>query len=120
MTCPHASTTTLRWLYGDLDDDGHTAHIAGCADCQAACEAHLDVLGAMPAAPVTRPAPRRRLLPAAIALAAAAVALFALWPAPPPVPADTPPQASIDARLDAIDDALVSLQLELALDPEVL
>lgn len=135
MTCPHAQTTTLRWLYGELDDDAHAAHVATCADCQAVCDAHLDVLGALPDAAGIQAAPsRRRTVPWPVLgplLAAAAATFVVLLPAGTPdvaLPVDTGltataeplwPEDSLDARLDALDDELLALQLDLSTPPEV-
>jgi len=44
MTCPHASTTTVAWAFGEFegsanDEEAHTLHVASCADCSEALEA---------------------------------------------------------------------------------
>lgn len=46
MSCVHTETTTLLWLYGELDGDteAHALHVAGCGDCSAAVELHSDVV----------------------------------------------------------------------------
>ncbi|MEN0066610.1 MAG: hypothetical protein AAGA48_31040 [Myxococcota bacterium] len=98
MSCPHATTTTLLWLYGEADAS-HDAHVASCAECQAVAADHADVMSAMaevshldlcedpPAAP--RPVNRgwsvRAVSLTAVALAAAAgVLLMNRGPAPEP------------------------------------
>lgn len=136
MTCPHADTTTLRWLYGELDDEAHAAHVAGCPDCQAACDAHLDVLGALPDAPRSAATAPARDNPWRIAgpLLAAAAALFVVL-LPSSTPEAPPPEAvafadpslslsllvddPLDDRLDALDAELLALRLDLSDAPEV-
>lgn len=46
MSCVHTETTTLLWLYGELegDTDAHALHVAGCGDCSAAVKLHSDVV----------------------------------------------------------------------------
>jgi len=136
MTCPHAQTTTLRWLYGELDDPDHAIHVAACPDCQAVCDAHLDVLSALPDGPsqtrTTAPASRSAWAVVGPLLAAAAALLVVTMPSPPadaPVVVDTAAPVlapslrfgpdALDARLDALDDELLALQLDLSTPQEV-
>ncbi|TVQ90286.1 MAG: hypothetical protein EA397_13085 [Deltaproteobacteria bacterium] len=52
--CHHAETTTLLWLYGEIDDQ-HAAHVASCPDCSEVARLHADVLSL--AAPSLRETP---------------------------------------------------------------
>lgn len=82
MSCPHATTTTLLWLYGEADE-AHADHVAGCPECRAVAADQADVASAMVG--ITHldlrdvtPRPQRRWISGvgvAVALAAAA-ALF--------------------------------------------
>ena len=42
MSCPHAQTTTILWIYGEADD-AHAAHVAGCEICQQVLKEHEQV-----------------------------------------------------------------------------
>lgn len=129
MSCPHAETTTLLWLYGEGDDD-HALHVAGCADCQAVAELHTDVISAVaPALPVLAPPvaerPDRRVVwGAATLFALAAAALLMVRPALD-VPAEAPgaelvaeiragflPTDDVDLRLQGLTDDLLELSLD--------
>jgi hypothetical protein len=90
--CPHATTTTLLWLYGEAPED-HLHHVAACPACAAVVAEHEAVLAAaVPAAreavPANQPAPTGRRWGAAAwggaaalgALAVAAVALVVMAP----------------------------------------
>ena len=77
MTCPHAETTTIAWLYGDAHDS-HALHVASCRDCSDVLDVHERVgrttsrvapLILRPAAPHRTD---RRFAAAAVALAIAA------------------------------------------------
>ncbi len=44
MTCPHASTTTVAWAFGEFEGsaaegEAHTLHVASCEECNEALEA---------------------------------------------------------------------------------
>ena len=39
MSCPHATTTTIAWLYGEADE-AHALHVADCAACTAVADEH--------------------------------------------------------------------------------
>jgi len=98
MTCEHAETTTIAWLYGEGPED-HLHHVATCEACQRVLRTHSEVMQAvgpvldqlatpastMPSAvqappPVQAPANRPWGLVIAAVVAAAAVALIALTP----------------------------------------
>ena len=141
MTCKHAQTTTLLWLYGEYDGD-HLHHVVDCPECTQVMAEHTEVLGAIadtaPAlrqqskAPTTRPphvAPKpsrwRRPLLVGVPLAAAAL-LFAATrsstalapettPTPAPILAQHAPERPdlIDTRLEQLEDELLSLSLDL-------
>lgn len=42
MSCPHAETTTILWIYGEAGD-AHEAHVASCDTCQQVLAMHEDV-----------------------------------------------------------------------------
>lgn len=104
MSCVHAETTTLLWLYGELEThaDAHAEHIASCEACSAAVELHSDLLHALsPALPAmsatpaaaaaARPANNLRWF-ALLALAAGLVVMVLTGtpseaPSAPPAPA---------------------------------
>ena len=81
MSCQHAKTTTLLWLYGEGPED-HVSHIAECEECQAVTEEHSDLMVTIgPVIPALRraePMRRRRWWVAAglVALAAAAALML--------------------------------------------
>ena len=139
MSCPHAETTTLRWLY-DASEPEHGAHVAACADCSAVVAIHEEVAWAVsPVAPVlardgavkTSGTPAHRPLRLALATAAvalAAAALLTLGPVQPDEPVDTdlalvdvtrtelldsPLYGDVDRDLDAIDLELMDLSFEM-------
>ena len=116
MSCPHAQTTTLSWLYGDGPEE-HLHHVAACAHCQTVAAEHADALGQLvePAA-----APRRRgwaapLLLGGSLLAAAAALLFV---------ANPPPQLDGAVALQdsgvPVRHAMASLKDDLDRDPDSL
>lgn len=82
MSCRHAQSTTLTWLWGEHDGD-HAVHVAGCETCQAVVAMHTDVVCAVAPqveeieerAASTTVDMRSRMLIAA-ALAAAVVLVF--------------------------------------------
>ncbi len=136
MTCPHAQTTTLRWLYGEVGDAEHAEHVAGCPDCQAVADAHLSVLAVLPDRPApAQPRPRRVPTWAWTVplLAAAATLLVMVRPGVSPGPAPSIDDRllaradvdtlflddGLDARLDALDAQLLDLQVELTTPTEV-
>lgn len=125
MTCPHATTTTLLWVYGE-GPASHLHHVVGCPECQAVLDAASEVApvsALLPAAPS-----RRRRWPvfaAGLAFAAAAVLMLAAVEqnAPEPSrPADlddgaaalTPFDSGLDGRLDDLDLALDQLEHDLS------
>ena len=148
MSCEHASTRTVLWAYGELDDEVHGRHVATCAACQEVLEqlelveaAVAPVAGALatePAAPSapepwaqpSAHAPRRRVPWGLVALAAVLVGTIvaALWAAPsggPEAPAAVAVRVAIDPPLDpaALDEELDALELEIDLlraDPSLL
>jgi len=124
MSCPHATTTTLLWLYGEGDED-HLDHVAECAECQLVVAEHAEVASALgpvlPALATPPPVPTGRtwwLAPIGV-VALAAATLLAVRALPPPVPstADTDvavvaPSAVLD---DDLDEALEGLERDLSL-----
>lgn len=126
MSCEHAQSTTLSWLYGELDDDAHAAHVAVCEDCQAVLADHELVAAAMPVAAPSIPEPANKPWRWALLAAAAAAAVAAgWWLAPrPAAPDDTAVAvapalddqlfaADIDSELDALDADLERLAADL-------
>ncbi|MEO0601256.1 MAG: hypothetical protein AAF211_07460 [Myxococcota bacterium] len=129
MSCPHATTTTLLWLYGEADD-AHADHVAGCAECQAVAADHADVMSAMADVSHLDLAPEAELAPLrpanrgvwvgfgmGVALAAA-VALIVLraGPSTPEVASDElPVDLSVFAALedDPLDEQFDVLSQEL-------
>jgi hypothetical protein len=111
MSCPQ-NDNTLLWLYGELHDDVHAAHVAACAPCQATVEAHEEVQhfvapvqGALLPAAAIPPANRPGWWLVGLAIAAAAgLVLFAGGQAP-----------EVD-QLDAGDTDLAALTLPVAMD----
>lgn len=59
--CAHAQTTTILWLYGEADAE-HAEHVAGCLDCTAVADQHLEVQLAVPVA-ASEPADARANAP---------------------------------------------------------
>jgi len=59
MSCPHATTTTLLWLY-DNEPVNHDVHVGSCHDCQAVVAEHGDLMATLgPVLPaLVVPAPR--------------------------------------------------------------
>ncbi len=140
MSCEHASTTTVLWAYGELDDDAHALHVASCPACSAALEALeaaergvAPVVGALglEVAPVVEGGAaeraRRRAPWGLLALAAALVATLgtALYATRPHADPTEAPQA-VDVHVEpapaplpawpdpaALDDELDALELEL-------
>jgi hypothetical protein len=124
--CPHATTTTVAFLYGE-GGDAHAAHVAACPDCAAVVEEHAAVAVALApklAALRVAPARRRSWVPAAaVALAASAllvagVAAWRSWPAPAPAPVlaelpSVPVDDGVDRKLDDLDQDVTSLELEM-------
>ncbi|MBT3218292.1 MAG: hypothetical protein HN348_04320 [Proteobacteria bacterium] len=81
MSCQHAKTTTLLWLYGEGPED-HVSHIAQCDECQAVTEEHSELMATIgPVIPALRraePMRRRRwwIGGTVVALAAAAALML--------------------------------------------
>jgi len=74
MSCEHASTTTLLWLYNETDED-HVHHVAACADCTAVVAEHEEVAAMV--SPVLPGAPAAlAVVPAAAPVAGGRGALF--------------------------------------------
>lgn len=106
MSCPHAQSTTVAWLYGE-GPEAHGAHVASCADCTDVLVEHESVLAAV--APVARQlsaepprAPARRSVlgwSAALGLLAAAALLFVL---PRQAPTDAPEAVAVALDTDAV------------------
>ena len=121
MSCPHASTTTVAFLYGEAPD-AHALHVASCAECAAVLDDHeavAVVLGPTLSAvrPRTRAARRFPLaaVGAGVLLAMAATALLAVrsWTPSAPDPVAPPPDDGFDVAIDALDLELAELELEL-------
>lgn len=78
MSCEHAQSTTLLWLWGEYEE-GHATHVAECEPCQAVVALHTEVVCATPPALGERrsvsmyPARSAMLVVAGLALAAAAL-----------------------------------------------
>lgn len=138
MSCPHASTTTLAWCYGEAEE-GHAVHVATCAECQSVVDETELVLGSVgPLAPALVASPdletRRRSRPrwtAAVVAAcvlAAAVALvvrFGTAPGPAEVPTPDTDALAVVVELDQdfVDVRIDALELELdalSADPSLL
>lgn len=122
--CPHSTSTTLLWLYGEADE-AHAAHVASCLACAVVAQEHEGVLGALgPTVAALRvpPPPRRRPwwgIAAATALIAAVVVALTLRPADP-APAEDPTAPigllapdELDLRIDAVQGELAELSLDL-------
>lgn len=123
MSCPHAATTTVAFLYGEAPD-AHALHVASCAECEGVVTEHEQVatalaptLGAIRSTGVA-PSPRRfgavGVVAGGVLLAMAATVLLMLRIEPPPVEA---PAAGVpdgfDVAIDELDLELTSLELEL-------
>ena len=137
MSCPHASTTTLLWLY-EHQDPQHLEHIAACPECQIVVSEHADLMAAIaPAIPNLNPG-QTRIEPdanrtptgrapyatwGAIGLAVAAAAALWLIAMPPTVPTpdtgmtqeiSTQTAMAIDEWMEAnVDEDLDTLDDEL-------
>lgn len=132
MSCPHATTTTLLWLYGEADES-HAEHVAGCAVCRAVVAEHADVMSAMAevshldlrpsneASTLPRPAHRpmwHLALGAVVGGAMAAAVALTVRPAPteqPPVERPTivlGGDDGLDDRFDALAWELGDLQAD--------
>ncbi|MEM6930376.1 MAG: hypothetical protein AAF602_25790 [Myxococcota bacterium] len=125
MSCPHATTTTLLWLYGE-GDDAHADHVASCAECQAVAADHADVMSAMSGVShldleSASPRPANRGLWVGFGMGAALAAAIALvvlhsGPATPEVASDElPVDLSVFAALedDPLDEQFDVLSQEL-------
>ncbi|MFT4975332.1 MAG: hypothetical protein ACI8S6_001219 [Myxococcota bacterium] len=119
MSCPHAESTAILSLFDEAPPD-YAAHLHSCADCQATIASHRETIDLI--SPHIAPArPHRRQWPQAIfalAALAACVLLSVRFILPPPPPlTETIEQVSFerDQDEDRLDDALLSLELELAL-----
>lgn len=120
MSCPHETTTTVAFLYGEAPD-AHALHVAGCAPCTAVVAEHEQVANVLgPALSALRapgmPRASRSRAPwitgAVLALAAAVLVLFRTVTVPAPVPPPFAPDG-FDVAIDALDLELTSLELEL-------
>ncbi len=112
MSCEHAESTTLLWVYGEAPE-AHDSHMAACAECQAVVDGLERVQHALqPIAPTLRladapQAPAQvnngfRSARWGVVLALAASVLFAvgqLFAIPPTV------DAPVDTDLAALDVA---------------
>lgn len=125
MSCTHASTTTLLWVYGE-GPEGHLEHISGCAACQAVVESEErvshaigPVVGALQVPPV-RSRPRWAGWVGVMAIAAAAL----LWvftgeaervdvPVATQAVVEVEPPADLDDQLAELDADLSSLEWDL-------
>lgn len=108
MTCPHAATTTVRWIYGEADE-AHLHHVAACAECQEVLAEHEAVSEALVPARRSVAWPFARPVAWGLALAAAVLLAFrALVPEPAPDPAPIFVDR-LDAELDALDAELDAL-----------
>ncbi len=127
MSCEHAETTVLLYLFGEAPE-GFEDHLAGCAACQEALAEHAATVRAVePAfetAQVTelRPPARSRWLPW-MAAAAAVVGLVVLLNREDPgtgpavagaaaAAAPTPPAAARRVWTDPIETELDDIDLE--------
>lgn len=95
MSCEHAETTTLLWLYGE-GDEAHATHVVACPECRAVVADHETVWSALDRArvpvpevpePANRPWVRWALVGAMVAAAVAVALLTTPRPHPAPVPA---------------------------------
>jgi hypothetical protein len=120
MSCEHANSTTLQWLYDDGPEE-HAMHIATCAECSTVVEEHADVaaaVGPVASAIATSPrrakpkAKRRPMRWAGAAVLLAATVLIA-------VRVGVPPQGDTDQTLAMVTAAPASaLEADVAfLDP---
>jgi len=113
MSCEHAQTTTVAWLYDEAPDE-HIDHIAHCKICANVVALHEEVLALTYS---QRQVPKRRgtrgpFILTAFALAAAA--LLVLKPNSIPVePTDTYDAIEVFAE-DELDQAFDELELELS------
>lgn len=120
MSCPHATTTTLQWLYGE-GDEAHAEHVASCAECQVVVAEHADVMSALegvshldlepsadaPVRPANRPMWRAVAMAVAAGLLAAAVLFVVPMRPSSPDPVDlTMFDAPLDDPLEERFDAL--------------
>jgi hypothetical protein len=129
MNCPHETTTTLSWLYGDGPEE-HIHHIAACPVCTAVVDEHAEVLTHVsrhapsclqtkqPSAPPPRVRWTTRVgVVATVGMALAAAWLFAVKAPPAPSALEAPTAvyefASFDD--DTIDQGLDDLEEEISL-----
>ncbi len=130
MSCEHAETTTLLWLYGEAPD-AHAEHVAGCEACQAVLHLHSEtaavtgpVLPALRTGEAALPEPANAPMPAWLAPLGGALAMAAtvllLVPArglqDDPLLDDTPRIAVIDLASPAVRDAALFDEMDLAFD----
>jgi hypothetical protein len=132
MSCEHANSTTLLWLYGEGDEE-HLHHVAACPECQAVVAEHEAVggvvgpiaaeLGVADAAP-SDPVPANRVpwrwMAAAAAVAASILVLWHLAPVPGVLDrtGDTA-VAALDRPVDAptaVDVSIFTAELDADLD----
>ena len=143
MSCPHATTDTLLWLYGE-GDEAHVHHVASCEECQAVVAEHEAVAGlvgpiaadlAGPEATPAEPTPANRVpwqwMAVAAAVAASILMTWQFAPGPRDLERDTavaaleaPPATSpmtvdgmftveMDVEMDALDAELDWMAAEL-------
>ncbi len=124
MTCPHAETTTIAWMYGDAHDS-HALHVASCVDCTAVLDLHERVgrttarVAPLLRRPVEVRRPRGLVVAGVVALAAAVLLAVAFGTSPAPTPPATASLASpTDPFADPLDAELDDLaaQIELPAD----
>lgn len=121
MSCIHAETTTLLWLYGEADE-AHASHVAECDECGLIAAMHADV--AVASQDLSAPDPTELPAPAngaswtwISAIAVAAAVSFALLSGTPTTPVDTGTRlASIPIEVPLDDLALEFDVLDAELD----
>ena len=126
MSCSHASSTTLLWVYGEAPE-AHLDHISECAECQQVVAAEeqvahaiAPVVGAL-AVPEPRPVvPRWAPVAGGLALAAAALMWVMVGPGMGRVDLNEPVAVAVAAdsvqapAAGDLDDRLADLDADLA------
>jgi hypothetical protein len=118
MSCPHAESTAILYLFGEAPAD-YAAHLEGCEICQNTILAHQETLAVVtPHIPAqARRRPVRVLAPIAAIIAIAAAVLLTVRMDPPSL---TTPTLNADVSVEPFfeaenDSALLALEIELAL-----
>ena len=120
MSCPHAETTAILYLFGEAPED-YAAHLESCEICQNVILEHqetIEVITPHIPAPARRRLPVQAIAPVAALFAIAAAVLLTVRL--DLLPSNSPPNLDADVTVERFfeaenDSKLLALELELAL-----